>query len=550
MSPLIIGAALGNCVHVGGVLNFLRLAENVGYQTQFLGPAVAIRDLIGAVIETDPVMVAVGYRLTPETGYQLLMELKGAVHEAGLNHKTFLFGGTPPVAAEAMKTGLFHRVFSGEEGADEVIAFLKGESQEESQPIESASVIERIRSKAPYPLIRHHFGLPSLEETVEGIRQIADARVVDIISLGPDQNAQELFFHPEEMDMTATGAGGVPVRSRADFLQLYQASRRGNFPLMRSYSGTRDLLQMAILLRETIHNAWCAVPLCWYSQLDGRGPRSVAEAFAGNQKVMQWHGENRIPVEVNEAHHWSLRDAHDTIAVVMAYLAAYNAKKMGVNDYIAQYMFNTPPGSSGVMDLAKMLAKKKLIEGLADENFRVYTQVRAGLSSFPVDPAKAKGQLAYSTYLGMALQPQILHVVAYCEADHAAVPKEVIESCKIARQVVEQSLFGQPDLTADPTVQQRKAELLAEADVLLQAIGQLGQGLVDPYTHPTTLAHVIKVGLLDAPHLRGNPNAQGTLVTKMVNGACYAYDDVHGQILKEEERVQQIFARMTTPRTV
>lgn len=548
MKPLILGAALGNCVHVGGVLNFLRLAESAGYQTKFLGPAVSVRDLIGAVIEADPAMVAVGYRLTPETGHRLLTELKGAVLEANLTHKTFLFGGTPPVAAEARKVGLFQRIFSGDEGIDEILAYLKGEGLGGIAAAESDSLIERIRSKAPYPLIRHHFGLPSLEATVEGIGQIAEARVLDIISLGPDQNAQESFFRPEEMNPAATGAGGVPIRSRDDLRRLYAASRQGNFPLMRSYSGTRDLLQMAAVLEETLHNAWCAVPLCWYSQLDGRGPRPVAVAVAENQQVMRWHGERGIPVEVNEAHHWSLRDAHDTVAVVMAYLAAYNAKEMGVKDYIAQYMFNTPPGTSGVMDLAKMLAKKELIEGLADENFRVYAQVRAGLSSFPVDPAKAKGQLAIATYLGMALQPQILHVVAYCEADHAATPDEIIESCKIARQVVEQSLFGQLDPTADPLVQRRKKELLLEAGVLIRAIGQLGQGLADPLADAITLASAIKMGLLDAPHLKGNPHAQGTLTTKMVNGACYAYDYSAGQIIKEEERIQGIFAGMLASR--
>ena len=62
----IIGASLGNCVHVGGVLNFLQLAEQYGYNTTFLGPAVSVDELIGAVIESDPDIVAVGYRLTPD----------------------------------------------------------------------------------------------------------------------------------------------------------------------------------------------------------------------------------------------------------------------------------------------------------------------------------------------------------------------------------------------------------------------------------------------------------------------------------------------------
>ena len=39
-----------------------------------------------------------------------------------------------------------------------------------------------------------------------------------------------------------------------------------------------------------------------------------------------------------------------------AYLSAYNARAFGVRDYIAQMMFNSPPGLSDAMDLAKMLA--------------------------------------------------------------------------------------------------------------------------------------------------------------------------------------------------
>ena len=123
---------------------------------------------------------------------------------------------------------------------------------------------------------------------------------------------------------------------------------------------------------------------------------------------------------------------------------------MGVKTYVAQYMFNTPNASSASMDLAKMFAKKKLIESLEDENFRVLTQVRAGLTSFPVDQYKAKGQLAYASFLGMALKPDIVHVVAYCEADHAAKPEDVIESCRIARQVIDKLIYGAPDFPLIP----------------------------------------------------------------------------------------------------
>jgi len=39
-----IGAAIGNCVHVGGAVNFLKLAEEEGHSTEFLGAAVSIKN--------------------------------------------------------------------------------------------------------------------------------------------------------------------------------------------------------------------------------------------------------------------------------------------------------------------------------------------------------------------------------------------------------------------------------------------------------------------------------------------------------------------------
>lgn len=418
--------------------------------------------------------------------------------------------------------------------------------------------------KAPYPLLRHHYGVPSVEETSRGIMEIAESGVLDVLSVGPDQNAQECFFRPEDMDRDQDGSGGVCVRTEADFRKLYESSRRGNHPLMRCYSGTRDVIRFAKLLLETIDNAWAAIPLCWYNVLDGRGPRSVKDSVAEGQEAMKWHAQRGVPVEVNEAHHWSLRDAHDAVAVVAAYLAAYNAKEAGVREYVAQYMFNTPPGIEACMDLGKMLAKIHLIESLQDENFKVYRQVRAGLSSFPVDLDIAKGQLATSTLVSMNLKPHIVHVVGYCEGDHVAGYEEVIESCRIARGVIRNCLQGMPDMTLDPRVGARKEELLSDARVLLQGIealhGLLARGQVceelapfledftgvHPLKDPVTLAAAIKIGLLDAPHLRGNPEACGNVETTVENGACVAVDSRTRRVISERERVETVLKRART----
>ncbi len=533
----IVGAAIGDCVHVAGVLNFLSLAEEQGYKTVFLGPAVSIDRLLGAVRETHADLVAIGYRLSPTAAERTFSSLKEAIKREGLDDRRYIFGGTPSVADVAKRAGVFEAVFSGKEDIDEIIAFLKGKRVLKKAEDYPQDLISRIGFKDPYPLLRHHFGLPTLQDTIEGARRIAEESVLDVLSIGPDQNAQERFFRPDEMDHTQDGAGGVPIRSREDLEAIYEATRTGNFPLLRCYSGTRDLLRMAKMLYETINNAWAAIPLFWYSELDGRSDRTLREALSENLAAMRWHAEHGIPVEVNEAHHWSLRDAPDPVAVAAAYLAAYNAKKQGVRHYVAQYMFNTPPGTSAINDLGKMAAKIEMIESLHDDTFTSIREVRAGLSSFPADLELAKGQLAYSTFLSMALKPKIVHVVGYSEGVRLAGPDEVIQSCKIVRGVIRNTLQNIPDMLKDVRVQARKEQLLAEAETILGAIRKLGANVPDPLADTDTLAAAVEVGILDAPHLKGGKAGRGIAVTRMMNGACVSVNPRTGRPISEASRI-------------
>jgi hypothetical protein len=255
---------------------------------------------------------------------------------------------------------------------------------------------------------------------------------------------------------------------------------------------------------------------------------------------MKLHAKWDIPIEVNEAHHWSLRDAHDTIGVVTAFLAAYNAKKAGVKDYIAQYMFNVPPAMHHKMDLAKMLAKVELIESLEDGSFKTYRQVRAGLASLSADLDVAKGQLAASTYMAMSIKPHIVHVVGFSEADHAAEPEDVIESTKIVRGVIRSTLDGMADMSQDREVQRRKHELIKEAMFLLNTIKKLYPEREDPWSDPTVLEDIIKRGIIDAPHLRGNPSAKGTLETRIVDGKCLAYSRKLDRVVTEAKRLEEL----------
>jgi hypothetical protein len=456
----------------------------------------------------------------------------------------FAFGGTPPVARRAEKIGFFEKVFDGSEPPEEVLAYLKGQPTGPlSQQDYPQNTVARIAWKEPYPLLRHHFGLPTMEATLAGIEKIAQAKALDVISLGIDQDAQENFYHPERQDIRRRGAGGVPVRSVEDYRKLYAASRQGNYPLMRTYSGTDDFILLAEMYIEAINIAWCAIPLFWFNQMDGRGPWDLAGSIQQHQEVMAFYGKNNIPVELNEPHHWGMRDAPDTVFVVSAYLAAYNAKFFGVKDYIAQLMFNSPPGLSDAMDLAKMAAILELIQPLeqtGSQPFRIWRQTRTGLLSYPLELSAARAHLAASIYLQMALEPHIIHIVGHTEADHAATADDIIESSYMARRAIDNALRGQPEMLADPAIQDRKNQLIEEARLELQTICNLAAPDVsNPFIDPATLAKAVQAGILDAPQLKNNPYAPGKVRTQIIHGACIPVNNQNKPI-SEAERLDRL----------
>ncbi|MGI6701991.1 MAG: cobalamin B12-binding domain-containing protein [Christensenellales bacterium] len=532
----ILGASIGNCVHVAGVVHFLALAEKEGYETIFLGPAMSIDKLFEAIKEIKPEMIGISYRLTPNNVKSLLDEV--IERNKALDYKPiWVFGGTKPVSDIAKKYDIFAFVSDGYDDISDSIRFLRGESCEKGNVCYGNNVIERINKTYPYPLLRHHFGLPSLNETIEGIKQISKAKVVDVISLGPDQNAQQFFFKQELMKKDYDGAGGVPIRKKDDLIRMKKNSNYGNFPLMRCYSGTDDVFDYAQMLLETIDNAWTAIPLFWYNELDGRGTRSIEQSIKDAQKLIKWHAERDIPVEINEPHHWGLRDSHDVIPVVAAYISAYNAKKLGVKNYIAQYMFNIPSGISFSMDLSRVLAMVEMVESLEDNNFKTYRQTRTGLPLLHADESIAKGQLASSTFMQMAIKPHIIHVVGFCEADHAASAKDLIESCKIVKGVIRHTLEDDFSMEKDAKIQERKNELIREAKTLIDFIYNEYSYSDDPLIDSEVLADCVKKGYLDAVHIVKGNKFKGNLSTKFIDGKCFAFDKATHKVLTETERL-------------
>jgi len=249
-----------------------------------------------------------------------------------------------------------------------------------------------------------------------------------------------------------------------------------------------------------------------------------------------------------------MRDAPDVVFVVSAFLSAYNARAFGVQDYIAQLMFNSPAELSDKMDLAKMLAVLEMIAPLPSPHFprtsaenggteggrfQIYKQTRTGLLSYPVEINAARAHLSASIYLQMALRPDIIHIVGHTEADHAATGDDIIEAARMARRAIENAL-GQPDLAADPDVMARKDELVEQAQVTLEAIKAIASASVsDPWTDPATLAESVSLGILDAPQLRNNEYARGEIVTRVDERGASVVVDSTGKVISERERLKE-----------
>ncbi|MFX1499227.1 MAG: methionine synthase [Promethearchaeota archaeon] len=540
---IILTACIGQCVHVAGTYNFINIATKLGYECIFLGPAVSISKLINEIQNYEPDIVGLSYRLTPSTVFPLLKNFFTNFEKLEKKPRRLFFAGTSKVINIAKKFNKFDEYFIGGESKHKIISILRRDKLNPKKTAEiPMDLISRIKWKKPYPIIRAHFGLPNLKETIEGIKEIANSEVLDVISIAPDQNTQANYYHPKEQYNELSGAGGVPLRSREDFKQLHHARLTGNYPMLRIYAGTRDFIKLAKLFNETIKNAWAAIPIFWFNKMDGRGPLNLKESIKLHLKAIKWNAENDIPVEINDSHHWSLRDAPDAIAVADMYLSGIVAKKLGVKHFIAQYMFNTPPSCSFDMDLAKILANDEILLTLVDDSFSLIKQVRTGLASFPLNLNKAKGQLAAATLIQLELKPDIIHVVSYSEADHAARPNDIIESCNIVDQVISNSFASKINFI-DEKVRNRKNELIDDARWIINLIPRLAKTSdeqKDPWINHKVLNRLIKYGIFDAPHLKNNQFALGQIKTKIINGACYSWDDKKHKRIDEKQRIISI----------
>lgn len=605
MDKCFVASTLANDPHTEGLHNAGRIAALAGIYTVLLKPSMTLDALCQAIKDNSPTYLGLSYRLSPKIGCQELEKALYYFRNSGLikpeSEIKIWFAGLPetidilrgklsqlplplllcepyPNAIDRVKETieLFDIIDDKErileqlreevqpkgielfdQLADEVIAndIYKAEPPLAVPSLQAQrSYIDRIH-ESKIPLLRSHFGIPAndIEPTVEGIRTLAEARVLDEISLGSSDLSQRYFGYPE-MFVGKKNDGGVPYKTYDDLVSLFQASRCGNFPSVKPYCHVVDIVGFihTCLNAGMLKGAHQAIPLFWFNELDGRGPMTVRESikehFAGVRELARLG----IPVEMNDPNQWSSRLAHDTIIVTSYALISAVMAMCGVSDMVLQMQFNKPKETGDYADLAKMQAGLNLatrISKISSKPISLYRETRTGIESLSPDMQKAKWQLARSTLLQMCLEPHIIHIVSYCEANYAARPEDIIDSSRLIRRAVKIFHLYEEDIkkeVANPIIKERKEYLEHECEFLLNqiaflhplyspvAIEQLGKFL----GNEDVLAGAIEKHIMTAPGII-NPKYKGNFMTKpmkygMIN-LVNSYENP--SVMTEEERL-------------
>ncbi|HSQ55234.1 MAG TPA: hypothetical protein VLM40_05765 [Gemmata sp.] len=615
MARACVLATLGEDPHTQGLFRVARIARKAGLAAHVLPPGSSLETILEKVYQLDPAWIGFSYRLSPEVALRQFRECLGQLAAAGLlQGRRVALAGLPETmrAIEEVRRELPCEVWTMPQqlnlmrGCDRVLDFLdipegrRADVLEELRPelfpprfkeldelatlvagnddyrnepplpipskLAKKSYVARIR-ESEMPLLRTHFGIPApnIIPTLEGIRTLANERVVDEISLGSSDLSQRYFGNPSAF-VGRKNDGGVPYSTFQHLVDLFAASRHGNFPGMKPYAHVVDLVPFVdtCIRAGMLAGSHQAVPLYWFNELDGRGPTPVRESIREHIAAVRELARLGIPVEMNDPNHFSSRWAPDVVIAVDYALITAVMLTQGVSDLILQLQFNKPRETSDHGDLAKMLAGLDLAAEMVSRfpGTRLWRETRTGIDSFPPDLDAARHQLARSTFLQLLANPHAIHLVSYCEAIHVAEVPDVVDSSQLVRRCVRVFREHAPDLVRlrdHPLVADRRRHLVSEALITLRHIAALdGAGLpprdaplssyVHRLAHPDVLFQALESGMMAAPGIfhRNYPAARDIVTAPVEHGFIECLDSDTGEVLSESERL----ARLTSTSAV
>jgi hypothetical protein len=401
------------------------------------------------------------------------------------------------------------------------------------------------------PLFRAHVGpynadyKQAKQDFNDWLVKLKTAGFLDIVSIGSSQLSQSHFG--EDWKDMANG-GGVPINSKADLDAIWRVSRP---MLLRAYSGTKNVIEVAQVLEETINISWHALSIWWFNIIDGRGPNSVRESLKAHFETLHYIKKTKKPFEANVSHHFSFRGGDDVTYVLSVYLAALAAKKIGINQFVLQIMLNTPKYTWGVQDLAKARAIVNLVRALENDDFKIFVQPRAGLDYFSPDLDKAKIQLAAVTAMMDDIEPDnpkspdIIHVVSYSEAVHLADPPIINESAQITTYALSEYRTHKRETGGLP--KGFEEDVMTRTEIMVKdvlAIREILENEISNLYSPEGFYQVFKLGVFVTPYLwecREEFKEAVHVKTGVVNGGVAILDD-DGFVVNPVERIKKIFS--------
>ena len=605
-------AALGGDPHTQGLFRVARIARKAGLAAHVLPPGSSLEALLDWVHAFDPGWLGLSYRMSPAIAIQQFrrcltrLAAEGLLRRPNGAPRRVALAGLPETmkAVEELHAELPCAVWTMPQDPDRMHACRhlleffdvpeaqRAEILEELQPelypprfpvldnlakqvagnddyrnepplpipseLARRSYVQRI-VEMEMPLLRTHFGIPAptIAPTVEGIAALSEARVIDELSLGSSDLSQRYFGDPMAF-IGRKNDGGVPYSTFEHLVELFQASRRGNYPGMKPYAHVVNLVSFidTCIRAGMLTGAHQAVPLFWFNELDGRGPLRLPESIREHQAAVRELARRGIPVEMNDPNHFSSRWAHDSMIVVDYALITAVMLANGVKDLILQLQFNKPRETSDHGDLAKMLAGLDLAEEMVTgfgSGARLWRESRTGVESFDPDETAARHQLARSTFLQLIVKPHAIHLVSYCEALHVAGIADVIDSSMLVRRCVRVFREHARELLAlcqDPLVVERRSHLAAEARMTLRHIAALdGAAPPEPgaplstfvrrLADPDVLFRGLESGVLAAPGLfhPGYPAARDIVTAPVAHGFIECLDPETGSVRLEADRL-------------
>lgn len=399
------------------------------------------------------------------------------------------------------------------------------------------------------PLTRVHAG-PYLKDREKALalfsdwqKKLARSHFLDIVSVGSSQLSQS-HFGKDWGDLP--NGGGVPFNSE---MELRAIREEASPMLVRAYSATNNILDVAQFLERNLNMAWHALSLWWFNLMDGRGPLGLRQSISEHIETFKYIARTGKPFEPNTPHHFAFRGSDDLTYMASAYLAANIAKRSGIKYFILQNMLNTPKSTWGLRDLAKSRALLHLIRRLEDRNFRVIYQPRAGLNYFSPEVEKAKIHLATVSALMADVEPkntkspEIIHVVSYSEALFLANSAVIDESIQITKA----SLHYYPQFRRKNAIEDliQNQDLAAQTQELVKETYELIKDMekkVKNLYSAEGLYTIFRMDYLPVPYLwecrEEFANAVGW-TTKLIKGGVYVVDETRRK-MSVQDRLRRI----------